>query len=457
MHSDRSAGQASVLGLQQTHKFEGGGELKTQLRAGEYDRDLRASAIRWASPTTNITNASATSLLNRGTNLKVQNVQVQQLQSDYSGNFKALGFAHELTAGVDYSRENKVVFAALSAAQGGVTLVKPATSLGSPRDGAAVDEDSRRFRVGNEFTSRALGVYAQDLVQITPTWKLLGGLRHDSMRGRYVVNGVAADGITLLPPVRYQQNINALSQRLGALYQPHALASYHLSYGTSFNTSGDTYSYNAQSANTDPEKSRNVELGAKIDTPSKRLSVRFAAFYAEKYNERNTDPDNAATKLLLSGKRHTAGLELDVMGRITPTWEIYSSIMWMPVAKVDAAAPCPAAGQCSQASPGERVGDRPGLTPKWSGSVWTTYQATPKWRIGAGVNIRSSQSPASSLAYVPGYATLDLLTEYRINDTYVAKVNLNNAADKHYADVLYRGHYVPGAGRTLQATVNARF
>jgi catecholate siderophore receptor len=453
MKSDRNAGQARVLNLTQTHKFGGGGEIKTQLRWGQYDRDLRASAIRWTSPTTTIATAAASSALNRGTNLKVQDVTVAQWQSDYSTKFQALGLQHELTAGVDLSRENKVVYAARSAAQGGVTLTKPTTLWGTPSDGASVDESARVFRVGNEFTSRAVGVYAQDLIQLAPAWKLLAGLRYDSMQGKYLLNSLTNNAPAPLTITPYEQRIGEFSQRLGALYQPNELTSWHLSYGTSFNTSGDTYSYNAQSANTDPEKSRNIELGAKLETPSKRLSIRFAAFYAEKYNERNTDPDNAATKLLLSGKRHTAGLELDVMGRITPAWEIYTSLMWMPVAKVDKTAPCPVnpttSGPCSQASPGERAGDRPGLTPKWSGSVWSTYQI--------GVNVRSTQSPAGSLAYVPGYATLDLLTEYRISETYVVKVNLNNAADKHYADVLYRGHYVPGAGRTLQATLNARF
>ena len=52
---------------------------------------------------------------------------------------------------------------------------------------------------------------------------------------------------------------------------------------------------------------------------------------------------------------------------------------------------------------------------------------------------------------------MDLLVEYRINDTFTVKANLNNAADKYYADTLYRGHYVPGQGRVLQVNMTARF
>jgi catecholate siderophore receptor len=62
------------------------------------------------------------------------------------------------------------------------------------------------------------------------------------------------------------------------------------------------------------------------------------------------------------------------------------------------------------------------------------------------------KSPSS-----PRYATVDLLAEYRFNDTYTVKANLNNVANKYYADSLYRGHDIPGAGRVLQVNMTARF
>ncbi len=52
------------------------------------------------------------------------------------------------------------------------------------------------------------------------------------------------------------------SERFGVLYQPSETATYYFSYGTSFNTSGDTYAYDLPGSNTPPEASRNIELGA---------------------------------------------------------------------------------------------------------------------------------------------------------------------------------------------------
>jgi catecholate siderophore receptor len=467
MASDYNAGQANILTLAHTHRFDTDVELKTQLRRGLYVRDQRASAIRFPANTF-VSNLSPSTPLNRSANgqNKIQDMQLTQLQSDFSAKFNALGVRHELLTGVDFSVEERQVYAARSAAQGGNAAVptKPPTSIGTPDDGAWVDESARILRRSNNFSSRALGVYVQDLIQVAPSWKLLAGLRYDRMSGNFYQYTIPTSAPGPETTVNYRQKISEVSHRFGALWQPNDLASYHISYGTSFNTSGDTYSYNSTNANVDPEQSRNFEIGAKLDSANKRFTTRLALFYAEKYNERNTDVDSAATSLLLSGKRHSAGFEVDFTGRITPQWEIYASYAWTPIAKVDKAAACPPApATCLQSAGGAREGDRPGLIPKHSGTVFTSYQLTPSWRIGGGVNFRSSQAPAdvgtpaNGIWQAPGFATVDLMMEYRINDIFTLKANINNIANKYYADTLYRGHYIPGQGRVAYVNLNARF
>ena len=44
-----------------------------------------------------------------------------------------------------------------------------------------------------------------------------------------------------------------------------------------------------------------------------------------------------------------------------------------------------------------------------------------------------------------------------IRDSYTIKGNVSNLTNKLYADALYSGHYIPGAGRTVQVTLNAKF
>ena len=96
----------------------------------------------------------------------------------------------------------------------------------------------------------------------------------------------------------------------------------------------------------------------------------------------------------------------------------------MPIAKVDIAA-------STATTVGNRVGDRPGLSPKHSGTVWTTYQATSKLRFGGGLNFRSKQAPADVTApawEAPSFVTGDVMAEYAFNDQYKIKANVSNVS-----------------------------
>ena len=435
--SDRNAGEATHLTASHTHRFQDDSEFKTTIRKGRYDRDQRAVTVRNARGT-GLDNFSDRTVLSRSSKLKIQDLDSLYLQSDYSTQLNALGVKHEILAGIDFANEEKNVYRA-----SGVTS-QPPTLAGTPNDGVSFNEGSRARSLSSAFTAKNMGVYVQDMVHLTPQWKVLAGLRYDRLDGSF--DTISTTGATS----NYKQSISNWSKRFGVLYQPNDLTSYHLSYGTSFNTSADTYSYSALSANTDPEQSRNFEIGAKVDTADKRFTTRVAVFHSTKFNERNTDPDSAATAMLLSGKRHTVGFELDITGRLTPKWEVYGSYMWMPTANIDVAAPT--------ANAGERAGERPSLTPVHTGTVWSTYQLTPQFRFGAGVNFRSAQAPNRNPGWLAaGYATVDLMGEYKFNERYTLKANLSNVSNKLYADALYSGHYVPGSGRNTQLTLNVKF
>lgn len=474
LSSDYNRGTAQFATLMHTHRFSGDSELKTVLRAGRYTRNQRASTIRLVAGSS-LENYSDATALTRGSPIKEQDLDSVYAQSDYTTKLQAWGVQHSITAGVDAAREFRRVFAQRNAlTEGGVAITKPDTTVGTPFDGVSVDEGSRLMRLDNEYVQNSAGVYAQDLVQVAPAWKVLGGLRYDYVDAQMRRYTYSASSPTLVTPTTgfpVGMTISKLSHRFGVLYQPSALTSYHLSYGTSFNTSGDTYSVAGatettakQSADTEPEESRNIELGAKLDSEDGRFTTRLAVFKSTKFRERNTDPLGLTeANFLLSGKRHVTGFEVDASGRLTPQWEVYGSYMWLPNAKVDQ--------QGSGGTLGNRPGQRPGLTPRHSGTVWTTYQITEPLRIGAGVNFRSRQSPAdvgynagsattpatTAAWYAPGYATFDLMAEYQLNNRVTFKANINNVADKYYADSLYRGHYLPGFGRLVQGTVTVKF
>lgn len=444
MASDYTAGSAQHLTASHTHRFQDDSELKTSIRKGIYTRDQRAGTVRTAAGT-NLANFSDATVLSRGTQLKIQDMDTLYLQSDYNAKFKALGLQHQLLAGADYASEKRQVYGARTAAQGGVNLSKPATTAGTPNDGASINESSRVLRQTNQFDSTGYGLYVQDLLQVAPHWKLLAGLRYDNLTGDYSAFAIPNNAAGPVTTSRYTMKVSEVSKRVGVLYQPNELQSYHLSAATSFNTSGDAYSLSANNVDIPPEQSINLELGAKLDSADKRFTTRLALFHSTKLHERNTDP--LVNLVTLSGKRHVAGLEVDVAGKLTPQWEIYSSYMWLPEANIDIGV----AGS-------EGQGTRPSLTPQHSGTVWNTYQITSQWRVGLGVNFRGEQTAIRNPGWtVDSYLTGDLMAEYKVNEKFTLKGNVSNFTNKLYADALYTGHYIPGAGRTVQLTLNAKF
>ncbi len=454
MASDYNKGSAAYGMLTHTHRFSNDTELVTKIRKADYTRDQRAGTVRFAGASSQPDKTAVTlatfgpnSVISRGTQLKIQDMQTVTAQSDFSSKFQAIGFEHNVQAGVDFADEKKQVYGQLTAAQGGVVPTKPTTTIGTPNDGAWVDESSRKLRRTSEYTSRGWGVYAQDLVSLTPQWKLLAGLRFDHLKGDYDTYSIPNAATTPVTTSSYQMRVSETSQRAAILFQPNELMSFYLGGATSFNTSGDAYSLGSSNASTPPEKSVNVELGAKIDSADGKLTSRFAIFRSTKLHERNTDP--LVDLVTLSGKRHAAGFEADFSGRLAEGWEVFASFMWMPVAKID----------ISSANSGELQGDRPSLTPQYSGTLWSTYQLTPQLRLGAGLNGRSGQQPNRNPGfYAPKFITGDLMAEYTlIQDKLSFKLNVNNVTNKLYADSLYTGHYVPGAGRIVSLTGSYKF
>lgn len=450
--SDHLDTRATYGTLAHVYRFDHDGELRTQLRHGRFERDLLASVVRFdvprgvSVPPDTVTGSTA---LTRGPKARIGESDLTQLSSDYAGRFDWGGRRHEVLAGVDLYDE------AAKRANNFTTGLPdyPNTTVGTPDDGASI-ADTRGPVPFNTFDARNIGLYAQDLVAITPTVKLLGGVRFDHFRAKYR----NADG-----SLSGERSDNLWSPRVGALYQPDADSSYYVSYGTSYNTSGDSYQFtpgfndnSVRAANTGPEKSRNFEVGGKWDLFEQRMLAGVSFFYSEKYNERNTDPDTAATQELLSGKRHAAGLEFNLAGRFTPKWEVFFNHTWIPRAKIDESNV-----QADPANPDagpQRAGDRSGLTPRHSGSLWTTYRVLPKLRVGAGVTYRSPQNPEGSRSVTaPGFAVIDAMAEYTFDETWSAKLNVTNLADKLYADSLYRGFYAPGAPRRVELTVKAAF
>ncbi len=437
LDSDFQNDSADVLTLSHTHRWADG-SLKTTLRDGYYARAMWATQSSFATGTT-ASNLSDSTIVNRRTNAKAGQEHHTFLQTDYLTNTQWFNRRNQILVGAEYAVENssRSTYPFLIAN-------KPSTTAGNPSSAGIAGNLTER--VATDFRATTLGVYVQDTIDLTPTWKLVGGLRVDHFSGDFNRSGNAAPNNTPL-----SRSDTLLSKRLGLMYQPDLETSYYVAWGTSFNTSGDLYQFDPQSANTPPESSRNMEIGAKWELYDGDLSLRTALTRTDKYNERNTDIDTANNSYLLSGRRHTDALEFEVAGRLTPNWDVFAGLGFLR-AVIDQAG-SNAAGQAE-------VGQNPGLSPSRQATLFTTWRVNEHWRIGGGFTAVSQNKPANSVTTAnraPGYVKADALVEYRINAANTVKLNIDNLFNKVYYNTLYRGFAAPGPERSVRVTLTSRF
>ena len=414
--------------------------MKTSLRDGYYSREMWATQSSFAAGTT-MANLNDNTLVNRRNNAKAGKEHHTFLQTDYLTSTNWFGRKNSILVGAEYALEkaNRSTYPLLNA-----TAIKPPTSVGNPGSGGVSGNLTQVL--ATDFKATTLGLYAQDTIDLTKEWKLVGGLRLDNFRGDY-------NRVGNTPPnnAPLSRSDSLLSKRLGVMYQPTDEVSYYAAYGTSFNTSGDLYQFDPTSANTPPESSRNFEIGAKWELYGGDLSLRTALARTDKYNERNTDIDTANNSYLLSGKRHTDALEFEIAGRITPQWDVFAGVGFLR-AVIDQAG-SNAAGQAE-------VGQNPGLSPSRQANLWTTYRLGEHWRVGGGLTAVSQNKPANSVTTknrAPGYVKADALVEYRVSQATALKLNVDNMFNKVYYNTLYRGFAAPGDERSVRLTLTSKF
>lgn len=498
LSSDYLKTESTYVNLSHTHRFDRKSELKTTVRHGQYERDLWASVIRFCDGNASLTDSrgrpsdsgtaqqaacsaqgtitsidqvNANTVLTRTPKGRVGRSQLTQIQSDFTDEFEVFGKKHNLITGVDLSLEQaKRNNSAAGDQSYGSTFT---TLVGTPNDGESLP-DNRDIKLNN-FKTETIGLYAQNTTALSENFKLLYGLRIDSFESKYK----DISGLTL----KLEDTLT--SYRLGAIWQPNSSESYYLSLGNSYNVSGDAYQHGINVAlsptvsqggstvpnpnlpllNTAPEMSRNFEIGTKLDVLNDKFTIGAALFYSEKYNERNTDSDSAATQYLLSGKRSATGVELNLAGQISSNWDIFYNHTWIPSAQIDSSnvpAILTSGGSCSVQNPcvnnAQQQGDRPALTPKHSASLWTTYRVTSQWRVGGGLNYRDQQNPEGNRAVeAKAFTTADAMVEYAVTPATTLKLNVSNLTDELYADSLYRGFYAPGQARKVQLNLKHQF
>jgi len=244
------------------------------------------------------------------------------------------------------------------------------------------------------------------------------------------------------------------SWRAAVVYKPEPNGSFYFDCGTSFNPSAESLSLSAATADTPPEKNRTFEIGTKWDLGKQRLSLGGSVFRTDKTNAREPDPDNPLLDVL-DGNERVDGIETEVSGYLTRRWDLLASYAFLHSEVVS-----------SNYYP-QAVGYPLANVPQNTFSIWSTYES--RWKnleFGAGANFVDSRTASATvpldpttglLKQVPGYWVANAMVRYPLSDRLDLQVNAYNLGNNYYYDEPHPEHIVPGAGRSVLASINFRF
>lgn len=419
-----------------SHRFTSDFSVKNSFRFGDYERFYRTHLFGA------VTDLGSASTVGRVQSLRLSAQDNYYNQTDFVLTKPVLGFTNTLMFGVEVGWED---FTFRSKDSNDVAPISIFASTVTPTVGAGRANDFSGILATDRITdTETVAGYVLDQFEITPEWKLLGGVRYDVFEAKQDDRVATGD---------FSRTDKEWSPRSGIVWQPTDWQSYYFSYGSSFNPSAEALSLNVSTANLPPEDNRNFEVGAKLDLLNGRLAANAALFRLEKTNARTTDP-NDPTFNVLAGEQRTEGLELELAGQILPHWgiSVAYALLDAEVVKSNTTATGTVSGLSKSLQ-----GKEPINVPDHSGVVRTSYRLSDNWEVGGGVFFATERFTDSvNEVTLPGYARLDAVLAYH-QKHFDVQLNGFNLADTEYFESGQTLSALPGIPISAQATVRIRY
>lgn len=333
--------------------------------------------------------------------------QTDMLFSMNTGNMK-----HDMMTGVELSYQDTDSLRNTGYFNGTATTVQvplsnPLTNTPLTYKLAKTDNDI------NSVTNNA-GFYVQDQVTFMPKWQAILGLRYDI---------VDVDLVQKNPAMATTLNSrsNFWSPRAGLVYKPVKNVSVYGNYSLAYvpRAGEQLTSLTVSNAALEPEKFKNLEVGAKWDVRPD-LALTTALFQLDRSNVIIPDPNNATRSILVDGQRNK-GFELGIAGRITPAWSVMGGYTYQDGVITNT--------QSATIKAGAVLAE----LPKNTFSLWNRYDFNPKWGVGLGVTYRDKMyASTENTIYLPSFIRVDAAAYAKIDKTWRAQLNIENLFDKVY-------------------------
>lgn len=193
----------------------------------------------------------------------------------------------------------------------------------------------------------------------------------------------------------------------------------------------------------EPRRGTQVEMGYKGSFFYDALNVRLSLYRMRDKNAAASIPGNSAQYASL-GKRVMQGVEFEVSGQLTDRWRMHAGYSYLH----------------SDIEVGSTTRDDGIflLMPRHTFNLWSTYDVTPDFVVGAGINAMSSIESSQGVKG-PGYATFDAMMSYQVTERLKLQLNVDNLTNRKYYTRVgsFNTFNIPGKERTAKVNLSYRF
>jgi catecholate siderophore receptor len=363
-------------------------------------------------------------------------------QTSLVDRFASGAWQHAATLGLEYTYEQQY-----APALGGVGTRGPVSIYAPNASDPVANYNPVRTGAYSKGWTNTVAAYAFDTVEMGSRWQANAGLRFE----RYDTQYRAVDA-TAVTTTNQGARDGLFSGKAGLLYKITRSGNVYVSYGSTVTPPGtanftlSAQANNQNGPNVEPQRSRNLEAGAKFDVAGGRLSLTGAVFHTRNTNVIYTVDATAVPPVYnQDDAQRVNGVSLGASGQITANWQVLGSFAYL-----DAIAQ----------SQGPTNGNRMTLTPAFSGSLWTTYRLPIRLTVGGGLRATDQVFiNAANTISSPGYHLVDALAEYPLNAHLSLRLNIYNLTDEIYIRNVNNngGRYNPGNPRSMMLSLPVRF
>jgi catecholate siderophore receptor len=231
------------------------------------------------------------------------------------------------------------------------------------------------------------------------------------------------------------------------VFKPIDIVSIYTSYSLSYvpRAGEQLTSLTITNAALEPEKFKNIEIGAKWDIRP-NLALTTAVFKLDRTNVIITDPNNSAISYLGGGQRNK-GFELGLAGQMTEAWSVMGGYTYQDGVITNT--------QSATAKNGAVLAE----LPKNVFSLWNRYNINPTWGVGLGVINRGAMyTSTDNTVRLPGFTRVDAAVYAKINKNMRAQLNIENLFDRnYYASANGNNNILPGSPLAARVSLVAKF